>query len=119
MKRANVQAMSTEALVHRFVEIALAQDDALLGFDNASSNRLYHQMRAVVEELQRRPGDQRHALLPLYNHENMQVRLQAARSTVAVAPFSARKVIEAIARSKQYPQAGYAGMALRRLDGEI
>ena len=73
-------------------------------------------MEVVRDELKRRPGDQRRALLALYQHPNMQVRLKAAVSTLAVSPQPARDVVESIARSRQQPQAGDAGMLLRGLD---
>lgn len=73
-------------------------------------------MRAVEQELQARPGDQRRALLALYTHSNAQVRLQAAGATLAVAPAVARDLIETIASSREFPQAGDAGMTLWNLD---
>ncbi len=79
-------------------------------------NRLYHQMDDVRTELKTRSGDQRRALMQLYAHPNIQVRLKAAISTLAVAPKEARDLIEAIANSHQFPQAGDAGMTLSGLD---
>jgi len=43
----------------------------------------------------------------------------AARLTVAVAPAAARKMLQAIAESKEYPQAMDAGMSLRALEQGI
>jgi Domain of unknown function (DUF2019) len=43
----------------------------------------------------------------------------AARLTLAVAPAAARQVLEDIQNSKQYPQAGDAGMCLWSLDEGI
>lgn len=76
-------------------------------------------MVAVRDELKNRPGDQRQALLTLYEHENAQVRLQAARASFAVAPEAARALIENIANSRKFPQAGDAGMTLVNLDRGI
>lgn len=45
----------------------------------------------------------------------MQVRLQAAKRMLAVAPEAARHVIEEIKKSQWFPQAGEAGMTLRNL----
>jgi len=42
----------------------------------------------------------------------MQVRLQAAKRTLGVAPEAARHVIEEIKKSQWFPQAGEAGMTL-------
>jgi len=106
-------------LVVRFAEICVEQDQALLRSDVAEFNRLYGQMAAIRDELKSRTGDQRQSLLALYGHENAQVRLQAARASFAVAPNEARQVIEAIASSRKFPQAGDAGMTISNLDNGV
>jgi hypothetical protein len=116
MKRANVAEMSTQDLVARFAQIGVEQDQALLGRSYAKFNRLFVQMSEVSDELKRRPGDERRALRDLYTHPNMQVRLKAAKHTLAVAPNEARVQIESIAASNWFPQAGDAGMTLENLD---
>jgi len=52
----------------------------------------------------------------LFDHDNFQVRLNAAKRTLAVAPMEARRVIQWIFDSKIYPQAGDVGMCLSNLD---
>jgi len=104
--------MTVAALVDRFVAIALEQDQALLEDDIGKFKRLYGEMDAVRNELRSRPGDQRKALLPLHGYPNMQVRLKAAVSTLAVAPTEARRVLQSIAASGRQPQAGDAGMCI-------
>jgi hypothetical protein len=73
----------------------------------------------VEEELKARDGDQRRALLDLYDHPNAQVRLNAAKATLAVAPESARRMLQTMADSREFPQAGDAGMTLDSLDRGI
>jgi hypothetical protein len=51
-----------------------------------------------------------------YAHENFQVRLNAAKATLAVARAEAEAQLEAIAASNHMPQAGAAGMALSMLN---
>ena len=68
MKRPKLEEMSVAELVDCFAAICIAQDQALLYSEIAKLNRLIGQMRAAEEELKARPGDQRRALLPLYNH---------------------------------------------------
>ena len=70
--------LTSEELVQRFVEIGLAQDEALVYGEIAKFNRLFGQKDDVVQELRGRPGDQRRALLALYDHPNLQV--EAKRS---------------------------------------
>ncbi|HEV7911755.1 MAG TPA: DUF2019 domain-containing protein [Methylocella sp.] len=73
-------------------------------------------MDATEKELRRRGLEARLALLRLYDHPNIQVRLKAAKRTLGVAPEAARKVIQAIYDSKWHPPAGEAGMSLWNLD---
>jgi uncharacterized protein DUF2019 len=110
---------SVGELVQGFAELCVAQDQALLYSDIPKLNRLIEQMRTVENELKIRPGDQRRALMDLYDHENAQVRLQAGQATLAVARETARKQIETIANGRKFPQAGDAGMVLDALDRGI
>lgn len=119
MKRLDLSTIETNDLVRRFAEITREQDKALLTGQTAKFNRLFADMKAVHDELKGRPGDQRRALMRLYEFPNMQVRLQAAKLTLAVAPAEARSQLQAIADSKWFPQAGDAGMSLSNLDDGI
>src|SRR5712691_3930772 len=111
--------MTVEQLVERFAAIALGQDQALLMHEYAKFNRLFDEMQAVGRELKGRNGDQRRALLRLYDHPNAQVRLKAVKATLAVAPEAARRTLRSIAESREYPQAGEAGMSLANLERGI
>jgi uncharacterized protein DUF2019 len=119
MKRAKVQDMTVDQLVERFTAIALDQDRALLRNEYAKFNRLFGQMEEVKRELKARDGDQRRALLCLYDHPSAQVRLKAVKATLAVAPERARRMLEIIAESREYPQAGEAGMSIDNLERGI
>jgi Domain of unknown function (DUF2019) len=119
MKRADLGDMTIEELVQRFETITLAQDEATIDDDNERFARLFGQMEEVKEELKKRAGDQRRALMVLYDHPNVQVRLKAAKATLAVAPKAARRLVEVIAASREFPQAGEAGMTLINLDRGI
>lgn len=114
-----INTMTVAQLVDQFAANCIDQDRALLYSDIQKFNRLYLRMAAIRDELRSRPGDQRRALLKLYDHSNAQVRLQAARASFAAAPEAARKLIEAIANSRKFPQAGDAGMTLSNLDRGI
>jgi len=119
MKETKLQGMTEDQLVDFFIALALAQDKALLRNEYAKFNRLFDEMEAVEQELKVRPGDQRHALLRLYEHPNAQVRLKAVKATLAVAPVKGRRMLEVIAGSHEYPQAGEAGMSIVNLDRGI
>jgi flagellin-specific chaperone FliS len=119
MRGHSLKAMAVDQLVERFIEICLGQHEALRDDDLAKFRRLFEQMRAVLDELKSRLDDQRTALIALYEHPNMQVRLKAAKNTLAVAPAEAQEVLEAIKASQSYPQAMEAGMCLRNLESGL
>jgi len=119
VKRVTLGELSVEQLVERFVAIGLAQEQADLYDDIGEFNRLFKKMQEVVGELRNRAGDQRSALLTLYDHPNLQVRIKAVKNTLALAPEEGRRVLRAIADSQRQPQAGEAGMSLRNLDAGI
>jgi hypothetical protein len=112
MKQASLQDMTLDQLVERFAALALEQDRALLRQNITRVNQLYDALKDVEGELKLRDGDQRRALLRLYDHKNPQVRLKAVKATLAVIPETARPVLQAIADSREYPQAGEAGMSI-------
>ena len=119
MKRVKLQDMTASQLLERFTAIGIEQDQALLRRQYARFNRLFDEMVAIEDELKTRDGDQRRELLSLYNHPNAQVRLNAIKATLAVAPEIARQALQAIADSREYPQAGDAGMSLWNLEQGI
>lgn len=113
MTVSDLEGLSASDLVERFKEIALEQFEALLDSDVKEFNRLFQQMKIVSDELKARPGDQRTALLALYQHYNAQVRLKAAIHTLAVAPGEAVKKLEALSNSGEFPQTADARSILR------
>jgi hypothetical protein len=119
MRRVKPQNMTAEQLVERFMAAALAQDEALLMNDIAEVNRLFWRLAEIEDELKAREGDQRRVLMSLYDHPNAQVRVKAAKATLAVAPEAARQQLPAIVGSREYPQAGEAGMSLRNLERPV
>jgi len=116
MKRVKLQNLSVEQLVQLFADLSVQQDMAMMAMLQGKINRLFWKIEAVENELKARPGDQRSALLSLYDHKNMQVRLTSARATLALEPKLARAQLAAIAASGWQPQAGDAGMSLWNLD---
>jgi hypothetical protein len=120
MKSVNLKNMTIDKLIDRFVELNETLDnakwDALGQSDYSKVNGLIYGIRDIDQELRARGRDARLALMQLYHHRNIQVRLMAAKMTLGVAPTEARKLIEQISQSKIYPQAGEAGMTLVNLD---
>ena len=116
MKRNNLQELTDDELIERFAQIGIAQDDALLGDEIGKFNTLYPRKKAIEQELKARPGDRRRLLQRFYDHENAQVRRNAAVATLTIEPMAARRVLELIIERKQFPQALDAGMLLSGLD---
>lgn len=119
MTKLNFASMSDRNLIDHFIQIGIEQDDSLNGPGVVRYNRLFKQKTALLNELKSRGNDQRILLLPLYNHQNMQVRLNAAKATLAIAPVVARQQLESIRASRYQPQAGDAGMSIWALDEGI
>jgi hypothetical protein len=119
MKSKDLHAWSIDQLVSYFAELSIEQDTALLRNDIKKVNRLFDQLEEAEHVLKTRDGDQRRALLGLYDHPNMNARVNAAKATLAVAPKAARTLLEDISKSKWQPQAGDAGMCLTALDRGI
>lgn len=120
MTNQKLNEMSVGELVERFLAIAIDQDKAIFDENNTRFNALYKQMQTVRDELRARPGDQRNALRALLDHPNVQVRLKAAITTLALAPDISKRVLRQIADSKRLPQAADAGLILDGLrDGSF
>ena len=118
-KKIHFSEQSDAQLLARAAEIGVAQDHALLGNEIARFNKLFDELMSIKNELRARPGDRRRLIMELYKHRNMQVRLNSAKATLAIAPQQARALLEWIAASKHNPQAGDAGMCLWALDEGI
>jgi len=116
MNQNSLNDISVDELVERFVAIAMAQDEALLEDETKKYNVLYDQMESVEQELKSRQGDAREVLLDLFENKNTHVRLKAALATLAVAPESARTMLQRISDSNEYPQAAEARSMMRALD---
>jgi hypothetical protein len=119
MKTTKLKLLSSSDLKLLFEKLCLEQYDSIDRGETAAFNRRYDKIQAIETELKSRPGDQRRILMQLYGHANMQVRLTAARATLAVDYLAARREIQEIADSRWGPQCGDAGMTLYALDNGI
>lgn len=110
---------AVKELTDRFVAIGLEQHEAIEYDDTRRFNRLLERMIAVEDALKAHAGDQRGALMDLCRHPNLQVRLNAAKATLAIAPAAARQVLQGIRSTGRRPQAGDAGMCLWAMEQGI
>ncbi|MFC0241260.1 DUF2019 domain-containing protein [Rhodopseudomonas telluris] len=115
-KRTRYQEVATPELVALFESITTEQCDASWCWQASRYNRLFGQMVAICDELKSRDDDQRLALLPLLQSQNVQVRLMAAIQLLALAPQQARDALESVIVSGYTPQDVQARSMLRALD---
>jgi hypothetical protein len=111
--------LSLDDLMARFAENGLAQSKAELQGKISKYNKLFDEMAAIDKELRVRGTEARLRLREFFTHQNMHVRLQAAKLSLGVAPVEARKLIEEIAESGHFPEAGSAGMCIWALEQGI
>ncbi len=111
-----LRKLTVVQLVGKFVDASLGQFDAELNGEIAKFNRLYDELEIIERELKNRDGDQRSTLVPLFDHKNPQVRLNAAEATLVVAPTESRQTLQEIWDRKEFPQAAYAMGTLRALE---
>lgn len=121
--------MSDEQLAQAFVEISIKEADAMGLRNSREVNRLIKQLRSVEETLRARGPESRKVLVPLLKYSGIpspfakdleaQVRLNAAKELLAVAPEQARRTLEDLAAHGPSAQSGSAGMCLQFLDDGI
>lgn len=116
MTQKPLDTMTVDELVTAFEDVCLAQDKELRNARLHKKSELAHRLFAIGDELKKRGQDARLALMKLYEHPNMHVRLKAARYTLAVASVPARQIIEKIAWHGHMPQAAEARETLRHFD---
>lgn len=115
MTNPDLTSMTLDKLVEYFVGTATAEEEAVLRSTTDETdptreaavkrmNELFWEMERINGELKRRGPAARLALMPLYDHPNAQVNLQAAHYTLAVAPAVARERLRVIADSGWAPQ---------------
>lgn len=116
MRPTNLKSMTIDQLIDLFAKNGIEQDRVIFKEQVAKYKKVFSQMAAMDAELRRRGTHARLVLTKLYEHPNMQVRLQAARLTIDISPDPARHVLEALARSGRMPRAADARGKLRDLD---
>lgn len=116
LSNSELEALSADELVQRFADIGRGQDEAELDDEISWFNGLYQMHEAVENELRRRPGDGRRALMALFHHRSGRARLNAAIALLAVEPVAARRMLEQIRDWRIPPCAADASGMLRSLD---
>ena len=116
IRKTDLDKLTDDHLVAQFLQIGLDQYEALLKYNIRKHNTLYDAMVDVKNELKRRQGDQRRALLPLLEHPNVHVKMKAASALLAIYPELAKRALASVRDSRILPQAADASMMLDALD---
>jgi HEAT repeat protein len=116
MTMRNLQTAPNDQLIATYIELSQNEDDAMLRNDIGRATRLVRQRKEVDDILRARGIQARRMLLPLLEHPNAQVRLNAAKHLLAVAPAEARATLEDLAAHGPGQQEGSAGMCLLLFD---
>jgi hypothetical protein len=117
MTKDDFNEMTIKQLIDRFIEICLAEYEAIEAEQFTRHNRLFAKMTSIENELKSRPGDARTALIPLLQHPHIHVQLMAAEATPAVALEASRQTLQTIKQMRWHPhQAMEAGSFIRGID---
>ena len=126
MKKPDLSALSTEQLVAMYIDISTQEAEALERNLLRRVNKLIDQERAVDETLRERGPEARRALIPLLDYvgqkspwfaaERAQVRLNAAKTLLAIVPEQARATLEELAARAPGDQKLSASMCLWHLE---
>ncbi len=96
MKQASLVHLSIDELVNLFRQNATEQDRVIFKEQVSKYEEVFRESDTITAELQKRGPGALRALMRLYDDPNMQVRLQAARLTVGIAPAEAQGVLKNI-----------------------
>lgn len=112
--------MTIDELLARFVTISRQQYPLTLNDNFNGYNALFRKLTAIDNELRRRGIEARLALTRLFDHPNIQVRLNAAEHSLAVARQSSLAVLRQITKEDIGPFRLAAGMTVALVeDGTI
>jgi hypothetical protein len=116
MKQLNLNNLTDDELVERFIKAAKEQGYAVLDSEVRRANRMFHFIRAIDSLLRERGTKSRENLLPLLEHKDRFVRYYAAQALLGLVPERARAVIEWNAKYGFDAIAGDANGLLRAFD---
>lgn len=118
--RRDISEISADNLLIEFVRLCVEQGEALELLEEGSSVKMLgKRILGIAAELRKRPNTQRIGLTRLLSHPNSWVRFHAGEGCIDLAPVEARRELQRIADSGDYPVAGHAGMFLSLYDGEL
>ena|SRR5579863_4583887 len=116
MSAEDLAALTDDELAQKFRALSLRQFECRYDDDQTMANRLYDEREKIAAILKSRGPEARRVLLPLLNHKNPQVRLDAAHQLLAIEPARARAALVTVAQGIPSIATAQARSALRRLD---
>jgi hypothetical protein len=116
----SISEISADDLLIEFVRLCVEQGEALeLLKEGSNVQTVGKRILGIAAELRTRPNTQRIGLMQLLSHPNSWVRFHAAEGCIDLTPVDARRELQRLADSGDYPVAGHAGMFLSLYDGEL
>ena len=112
----NLSTLTDSELRLRFEALCLEQEKWIDPENTRKYGKLFFDIKDVIDELKRRPGDARHILMPYLHHPNWQVRLVTGQYVYALAPEETRPVLQWFRTSGHAYYQGNAGMFLRAIE---
>lgn len=116
--RRDISEVNVDDLLIEFVRLCIEQGEALESLKEGSSvQTLGKRIFEIATELRKRSNTQQIGLMRLLKHPNSWVRFHAAEGCIDLAPVDARRELQRLADSGDYPVACHAGMFLSLYDG--
>jgi hypothetical protein len=112
MRTPDLNSLTNEQLAQRFCDLSIEQFDAGRGNELKRVIRLARAIIAIAGVLESRGADALRILLPLLNHQNAQVRLDAATVLKPVERERATATLKVLSEWGPSAQRGAAGMSL-------
>ena len=110
MKKDDWTRQSIQDLVAAYLDVSLREAEAVERGEAAQVRRLFDKRMQLDRSIRSRGLQARKSLMPLLEHRNAQVRLNAAKHLLAVAPNEARATLKDLAAHGPSQQRGDAGM---------
>jgi len=126
MKRPDLSVRAVGELVDMYIDISVKQAESLLANNLGRGKKLFFELEEIDNMLRNRGLEARKALIPLLDYagrkspffpsERAQVRLNAAKTLLAIVPDKARATLEELATRGPSIQRLSARMCLRHLE---
>ena len=108
--------LSIERLIRIYEGVSVEEFDALELGDMPLVRKLFDKLESIDREIRARGVEARRKMVQLLSHHNPQVRINAAKALLAIAPQEARSALELLASRGPSIQRLDARMCIRHLE---